>query len=287
MGVADYPQEPTPSRVFEKKPNVALVLGGGAFHGIAHVGVIKVLEDAGIPIDLIVGTSSGSLVGALYADKPYADSLLPLMASVSRKDLIDFSLFRSKTGVVSGKRLQEFVAEHIGISQIEKTKIPFIAVATDIDNGKSVAFSTGPIGPAINASCAIPGFFDPVKIYGTTYVDGGILNNIPVDFAKEFGAKYIIAVDIMPLKDSALYYNYKDVLLRALMVSIRKHGVDNLALADLVISPNLKGIPYMSTKDNQKTYEMGIEAAEKALDQIKKDMISRGIPLKHKNLLTK
>jgi NTE family protein len=219
-------------------------------------------------------------VGALYADKPYADSLLPLMTATSRKDLFDFSIFRSKTGVISGKRLQEFVVKNVGVSRIEQTRIPFVAVATDIDNGKSVAFSTGPIAPAINASCAIPGFFDPVVLYGTTYIDGGILNNIPVDFAKEFGAKYIIAVDIMPLKDSAHYYNYKDVLLRALMVSIRKHSVDNLALADLVITPNLKDIPYMNTQDNQKTYEMGVEAAEKALEQIKKDITSRGIPFK-------
>ena len=281
MGVADYPEESPPSRVFEKKPDVALVLGGGAFHGIAHVGVLKVLEEAGIPIDLIVGTSSGSLVGVLYADKPYADSLLPLMESTSRKDLFDISIFRSKTGVVSGKRLQEFVVNNVGVSQIEQTRIPFIAVATDIDQGKTVAFSAGPIAPAINASCAIPGFFDPVVMYGTTYIDGGILNNIPVNFAKELGAKYIIAVDIMPLKDSAQYHNYKDVLLRALMVSIRKHGEDNLALADMVISPNLKGIPYMSTKDNHKTYEMGVEAAEASLDQIKKDLNLRGIPYKH------
>ncbi|MCK5776262.1 MAG: patatin-like phospholipase family protein, partial [Bacteroidales bacterium] len=208
----------------------------------------------------------------------------PLMESTSRKDLFDVSILRSKTGLVSGKRLQKFVNKYISVSQIEDTEIPFIAVATDIDNGKSVAFSSGPIAPAINASCAIPGFFDPVIMYGTTYVDGGILNNIPVDFAKELGAKYIIAVDIMPLKDSAQYHNYKDVFLRALMVSVRKHGVDNLKLADIVIAPNLKGIPYMNTKDNQKTYELGIEAAKASLDQIKKDISSRGILLKHKKV---
>jgi len=277
MMVVSYPEKKPLARQLNQAPSVALVLGGGAFHGLAHVGVIKVLENAGIPIDIIIGTSAGSLIGALYADKISVDSILPLMKTTKSKDIFDFSLFRSRTGFVSGKRLQKFLCKHLSVSEIEQTKIPFIAVVTDIEQGKSVALDAGPIAPSVNASCAIPGVFDPVKMYGSTFVDGGILNNIPVDVAIQLKSQYIIAVNIMELKDTANLNNYKDILMRSFMVSLNQHSENNLKLADMVITPNLKGIPYMSSKDNDKIFQLGVQAANDVIEQIKKDLKAKKI----------
>ena len=170
--VIDSPAKQPKAREIAKPVEVALVLGGGAFHGMAHVGVIKVLEDAGIPIDLIVGTSAGSMVGAMYASRPHIDSLTHLIRSTTAKDVFDFSLFRSREGFVSGKRLQKYLSENLDITEIEDTEIPFVAVTTDIERGLSTPLKAGPIAPSVNASCAIPGIFEPVKMYGTTFEIG-------------------------------------------------------------------------------------------------------------------
>jgi len=211
---------------------VALVLGGGAFHGMAHAGVIKVLEDAGIPIDLIVGTSAGSMVGALYADCPKIDSLVPLIKSTKTKDVFDFSLFRSSEGFVSGKKLQKYLNNNLHVSEIEETTIPFVAVTTDLEKGGSVALKAGPIAPSVNASCAIPGIFEPVKMYGTTFVDGGVLDGIPVDVAKEYNPRVIIAVSIMSFDTTIDLNNYKSVFERAYTVAAHNLTREKLIDAD-------------------------------------------------------
>lgn len=275
--VINSPAKQPTARVVTKPVQVALVLGGGAFHGMAHVGVIKVFEDAGIPIDLIVGSSAGSMVGAMYASKPHIDSLLGLVESTTAKDVFDFSLFRSREGFVSGKKLQEYIKTNVEVTQIEDTQIPFVAVTTDIINGTSVALKAGPIGPSVNASCAIPGIFEPVKMYGTTYVDGGIINNVAIDVAQQYNPKYIIAVNIMQLDTTIDLNNYKDVFIRAYKVAMHNNTENQLKNADIVITPDLAGIPLMSGKDNQKMYELGIEAAKKKLPVIINELKKRGI----------
>jgi len=275
--VVDSPVKQPKAREITKPIEVALVLGGGAFHGMAHAGVIKVLEDAGIPIDLIVGTSAGSMVGAMYADQPYIDSLKPLINSTTAKDVFDFSLFRSREGFVSGKRLQSYLSKHLTVTQIEDTKIPFVAVTTDIERGVSTPLKAGPIAASVNASCAIPGIFEPVKMYGTTFVDGGIINNVAVDVAKEYNPKYVIAVSIMSFDTTMDLKNYESVILRAYHVAMHRLTLRGLSLADIVIAPDLQGIPLMTGKDNEKMYKLGIKAANELLPEIKKELDSRGI----------
>ena len=275
--VVDTPVLQPPARVLEDRPDVALVLGGGAFHGMAHVGVIKVLEDAGIPIDLIVGTSAGSMVGALYADNPKIDSLIPLIKSTTAKDVFDFSLFRSKEGFVSGKKLQSYLSKQLHVTQIEDTKIPFIAVTTDLEKGESVALKAGPIAPSVNASCAIPGIFEPVKMYGTTFVDGGVIDNLPVNIAKEYNPKYIIEVKIMAFNTTDDLKNRQDVIIRAYTVASNKANVEIGSQANILIAPDLKGIPLMSGKDNEKLYKLGVDAAKKMLPQIIAELQEKGV----------
>ncbi|GGG47356.1 esterase [Bizionia arctica] len=275
--VVDTPTLQPPARVLKDRPAVALVLGGGAFHGMAHVGVIKVLEDAGIPIDLIVGTSAGSMVGALYADNPKIDSLIPLIKSTTAKDVFDFSLFRSSEGYVSGKKLQSYLNKQLRVTQIEDTQIPFVAVTTDLVKGETVALKAGPIAPSVNASCAIPGIFEPVKMYGSTFVDGGVLDNLPVNIAKEYNPEYIIEVKIMAFETTVDLKNHQDVIIRAYSVAANKANVELNSTADVLIAPNLKGIPLMSSKDNEKLYELGVNAAKEMLPGIKAELQKRGI----------
>jgi len=276
--VIDNPKVMPAPRKLERKPRVALVLGGGAFHGMAHLGVLKVLEDAGVPIDFIAGTSVGSMVGCLYADNPHADSLLPLVNSTKASKVFDFSLFRSSEGFVSGKKYQKFIRQNCHTENLEDLKIPFVAIVTDLVNGKSIPLSSGPVAPSINASSAIPMVFEPVKMYGLTLIDGGILNNIPTDAAKSYGAEVIIAVDIMADLDSFTDIdNFIKVGLRAMILMAGKLKEKTLCDADIIITPDLKDITYMSGKNNVEAYQAGIKAATDMLPKIRETLIAKGI----------
>jgi len=276
--VVEEPMKMPPARTLENPPRVALVLGGGAFHGAAHAGVIKVLEDEHIPIELIVGTSAGSMVGALYADNPHIDALIPLVNDIKTNDVFDFSLFRSTEGYVSGKRLQEYLNRHLHVKNIEETEIPFVAVTTDMNRGRSVALSAGPIAPSVNASCAIPYIFEPVQMYGTLFSDGGIINNIATDVAKAYDPKVIIAVDVMASWDTTPEIKDKtQVLLRAFSIASRKLKKHNLRFADIIIVPDLAGMPLMNDKDNEKMFDAGISAARQSLPKIREILIKKGV----------
>ncbi|MFH1160940.1 MAG: patatin-like phospholipase family protein [bacterium] len=277
MTVSEPSTQPPP-RAMEKPPRVALVLSGGAFHGAAHVGVIKVLEEENIPIDLIIGTSAGSLVGALYADFPHVDSLIPLVNSTKTRDVFDFSLFRSSEGFVSGKRLQAYLTKHLHHKNIEETEIPFVAMTTDLNHARSVALAAGPIAPSVNASCAIPFVFEPVKMYGTVYVDGGVLDNIAVDEAKKYHPEMIIAVDVMADFDTMPEYKNKtEILQRCYVIASHVLKEEDISFADVLISPDLRGMPLLSSKDNEQMLEAGITAAKKAIPEIRKLLIDKGI----------
>lgn len=278
MVVENPKTQPSP-RVIDEQPNIALVLGGGAFHGMAHVGVIKVLEDNGVPIDLIVGTSAGSFVGAMYADYPHIDSLTPLAMATTAKDVFDFSIFRSSEGFVSGKKLQDYLKRNLKVSQIEDTQIPFVAVTTDLEKGKSTALAAGPIAPSVNASCAIPGIFEPVKMYGTTFVDGGVMDGVPVNIARSYNPKVIIAVRIMDFDTVLDLKNRKEVFERAYTVAAHNLSQENIKYADIVIAPDLKGIPLMSGKDNNKLYNLGLKAGKEALPELLKIIEEKGVKL--------
>lgn len=276
--VIEKPAKMPPPLQLEKPPRVALVLGGGAFHGAAHLGVLKVLEEEEIPIDMIIGASAGSFVGALYADFPHSDSLTSLVTNTKTKSVFDFSIFRSSEGFVSGKRLQKFLNDHLHASNIEDMEIPFIAVTTDIEQARSVHLSSGPVAPSVNASCAIPYIFEPVKMYGTTYVDGGVLDNLPADVARMYGAEIIIAVDIMADFDTVPNLNNNiDVLIRSFKVSSHVLKEMRKPIADIIIAPSLKDMPLMSSKDNEKVYQAGIKAAREKLPAIKAKLAEKGV----------
>jgi len=181
------------------RKRIGLALGSGGARGLAHIGVLKVLEREKIPIDLIVGCSMGSLIGGLYASGMSAYTLEEIALNISWKQTAKiFTPTISKAGLVDGDRIEKLLETFIGKKGFSKLRIPFATVATDIENGKEVIIKTGKVSRAIRASCSIPGIFTPLK-YGKRYlVDGGLVDPVPVDVARKHGADIVIGVNVIP-----------------------------------------------------------------------------------------
>ena len=220
---------------------VALVLGGGAARGFAHIGVIKALESQGIVPDMVVGTSAGSLVGALYAAGNNGFALHKMALEMDEAAISDWSVpfFAKSSGVLKGDGLQNYVNKSVRNLSIEKMKIPFAAVATDLNSGLPVLFQRGNTGLAVRASSAVPGLFQPVKIGEHMYVDGGLVAPVPVRFAREMGADFIIAVNISVQPDVQLASSSIDVLLQTFAIMGQSINRYELKDADIVIRPGL------------------------------------------------
>lgn len=176
------------------RPAVALVLGGGGSRGFAHVGVINALEANGIKPDIIVGTSAGSYVGALYAGGFNPGALERIALQISEQDLRDI-VFPNR-GIVKGELVQDTVNKFLYNRNIEELPTPFAAIATDLQTGDPIAFDRGNTGMAVRASSSIPGVFQPVQINGHDYVDGGLVSPVPVRVARAMGGQIVIAVDV-------------------------------------------------------------------------------------------
>lgn len=260
------PADPAPTI----KPRVALVLGGGAARGFAHVGVIRVLERERIPIDLLVGTSVGSLIGALYAHHVNSFELEWTAFSLDKGDLFDYTILSAGMGPVKGDKLESFLTTKIPVAKIEELKIPFAAVATDLNRGTRVVLDRGPLARAVRASCSIPGVFQPVSHQGRLLVDGGVIDNIPVSVAREKGADIVIAVDI---SDKVVNYNINnlmDVTLQAVAIMFNENAAYRKQDADVIISPRLASVGMMDFTQKKVSMQAGIDAAEQKVAEIKR-----------------
>lgn len=252
---------------------VGLVLGGGGARGFAHVGVIRVLEQEKIPIDLIVGTSAGSLIGALYADVADSFELEATAWQVEKDDLLDWSLFGSTRGPVPGKALEGFVERHLRAADIESLRVPFCAVAADLKTGEAVVLDRGPVAPAVHASSAIPGVFRPVALDGRTLVDGGVVDPIPVDIARARGADVVVAVDIgreIPEEDPG---NLGGIFLRSLAILGRELGRYRAKDADVVISPHVGNSGVFDFGRKKDLMAAGVAAAREAVPAIREAIL--------------
>ena len=252
-----------------REPKVALVLGGGAAKGFAHIGVIRVLEQEKIPIHMIVGTSVGSLIGGLYAANPDAFQLEWLAFKIEKNDILDFSIVYSKLGPVQGVKLESFVEQNVKAKKIEDTKILFFPVATDLNTGETVTLEKGSLARAIHASCAIPGVFVPVTFGNRTLVDGGITDNVACDVARSKGADIIIAVNLQ--KDVKNYQidSVIDIITQSVNIMMRETSRQKLQGADVVIEPDVKDVSLFDFSQKKMLMEEGIKAARKAVPKIK------------------
>ena len=218
-----------------KKIKVALALGGGAARGFAHIGVIKALEAQGIEPDIVVGTSAGSVVAALYASGMNGFELQNLALQMEEAMVADWTL--PNRGVLKGEALQAFINQKVAQQPIQALKKPLGVVATDLQSGELVLFRRGNTGMAVRASSAVPGMFQPVDIGGRDFVDGGLVSPVPAQSARTMGADFVIAVDISNVKRAEKLTGTLDVLLQTFSImghAISRHELED---ADVVIRP--------------------------------------------------
>lgn len=234
---SDVPSERLPRYVEStvSKPGVALVLGSGGPRGFAHIGVLKVLEENGIRPDVIIGSSVGSMVGALYAAGWSAADLERLAYAINVMDFFEFSILRG--GLATGATVQSYINSRVHERPIEALKIPFIAAATRVSDGKLALFNRGDTGLAVRASGASPGQFEPVRIGQDSYVDGDEASPVPIRAARALGAKLVIAVDVSAyLEDTPRTAPREWVVKderRARQVAAEAHD------ADVLVHPNI------------------------------------------------
>ncbi len=251
-----------------KPARVALVLGAGASRGFAHIGVLKILETNKIPLHMIIGTSAGSFVGSLYAYSGDAFQLQKLSFAIEKGDIADLTL--PDNGFIKGEKLEEFINKSLKNTPIEKLKIPFYAVAADIQSGKEVVFASGNTGMAVRASCSIPGVFRPVRIADRMYVDGGVVSPVAVDAARRLGADIVIAVDISSNVETAQPEGTIDTLLQAINIMYSKLSAIQLSKADVVIKPAVGNIASSDFSKRHEAVLEGEKAANEALPAINK-----------------
>jgi NTE family protein len=256
----EMPKEITPP---PKPAKIAVVLGAGASKGFAHIGVLKVLETQKIPIHMIVGTSAGSLVGSLYAYGFNAFALQGIAMKIEKSDVIDYTI--PDNGFIKGEKLEAFINKTVKNTPIDKLKIRFYAVATDISNGEEVAFAKGNTGEAVRASCSIPGVFQPKKIGGKTYVDGGVVSPVAVDVARRYGADVVIAVDISGGIEGVVPQGTLDTMMKSVDIMYSKIAAFQVKKADVVIRPNVKNI---GSTELEKRHEAILEGEKAAVDAL-------------------
>ncbi len=258
----------------KKEPKIAVVLGGGAARGFAHVGVLRVLEQEKIPVHMIVGTSVGSLIGGLYAANPDSFQLEWLSYKIDRTDILDFSIVYSKLGPVQGARLEAFVEQNAKAKKVESTKIPFYPIATDLNSGETVVLEKGPLSKAIRASSSIPGIFVPVTYDNRTLVDGGVSNNVACDIARAKGADIVIAVNLSKNVKNYDIDSLVDIIAQSINIMMRESSRTKLDRADVMIEPDIKNVSMFDFTQKKAVMEEGIKAARQAVPKIK-ELIAR------------
>lgn len=256
-----------------RAPRLGLALGGGAARGFAHVGVIQVLAESGIHPDLVVGTSAGSLVAALYASGMAPAELEREALAMEEATLTDWTMPLLGRGMLRGEALARYVRSEVKGRLIEQMPIPLGILATDLNSGEGVLFRRGDSAQAVRASSAVPGLFIPVAIAGREYVDGGLVAPVPVAQARAMGAEVVLAVDISsdPAGNSA--QGWVQVLLQT--TAIMGQSINRLVMngADVVaVRPALSGVGSADFSSRQRSIEAGRAAMRAALPRLKAEL---------------
>jgi NTE family protein len=271
---------PVPEPLPPKKIKIGLALGGGAARGFAHIGVIKALEAQGIYPDIVVGTSAGSVVGAMYAAGNTGFQLQKMALDMDEASISDWALplFGKSTGVLKGEALQAYVNKSVNNQPMEKLKIPFGAVASDLKTGQPILFQRGNTGMAVRASSAVPGVFQPVTISGHTYVDGGLVAPVPVRFARDMGADFVIAVNISTQADVQATVSSLDVIMQTFSIMGQRINQYELRDADVVIAPSLGKMAGNDFAGRNQAILAGEQAAAQQMAQIKQKLEAKRKP---------
>jgi NTE family protein len=279
-GCASRPAAPpaaveTPAPIVKRPPRVGLALGGGAARGFAHVGVIQVLEEAGLKPDLVVGTSAGSLVAALYASGRSGSQLQQVALEMEEAAFTDWTLPIFSRGMLRGEALARYVNGQVGGKLVEAMPLPLGIVATDLNSGQGVLFQRGDTGTAVRASSAVPAVFLPVRISGHDYVDGGLVSPVPVRFARQMGAELIIAVDISSAPEGNQAGDSLQILLQTFAIMGKSINSYELRDADIVVRPALVGVGSADFTSRKRAIEAGRVAMLRLLPQLKAAMAAK------------
>lgn len=258
---------PPPPKPAPKPPRIGLALGGGAARGFAHIGVIQVLEEAGIKVDLVAGTSAGSLVAALYASGKNGRELQQLAETMDEGAITDWSF--PLRGLIRGEALARYIRDKTGGKSIEAMPLPLGIVATDLQDGAPILFRQGDTGTAVRASSAVPAVFQPVRIGSHEYVDGGLVAPVPVRFAREMGAQLVIAVDITSPPEKDMPGDAFRMLMQTFSIMGRSINNYELRDADVVIRPKLDGVGSADFTARRKAIQAGRDAAQAQLGLIR------------------
>jgi NTE family protein len=277
--IASNNADDTPPRTDAQRPvRIGLALGGGAARGFAHIGVIKALEARNVPVDLVAGTSAGSVIAALYASGMNGIAINKLALTMDEASISDWAMpFRTR-GLLQGIALQNYLNKTLDNRPIEKMAKPLGVVATDLRNGQPILFQRGNTGIAVRASCSVPSIFEPVKIGDHEYVDGGLVSPVPAAFAHKMGADFVIAVDISARPEDAATQSSFGVLMQTFTImgqSIKTYELDKYASA--VIRPNLNAMSSSDFSQRNASILAGEEAVAKIWPSLQRQLAERGV----------
>ena len=260
---------PSPEATPAKPKRLGLALGGGGARGFAHVGVLQVLEEAGIKPDLVVGTSAGSLVAALYASGKTGAQLQRIAETMEESTITDWALPFLNRGVLRGEALARYVAAQTQGRKIEELPIRLGIVATDLNLGEGVLFQRGDIATAVRASSAVPSVFLPVRINNRDYVDGGLVAPVPVRYTKEMGAEVVLAIDISTPPEGSQAESMLQILLQTFNIMGKSIKSLELKEAEVVVRPSLGGVSSADFNARRRAIEAGRAAMQAALPALK------------------
>lgn len=263
------------TKIFKKRLKIGLALGGGGPKGLAHIGVIKVLEENNIPIDFIAGTSIGAMIGGFYACKKDIRQVEKLAIDFDRKTAFSLLDPSFRQGFLGGRKVANFIKKHTDNLRFKDSKIPFFVVATNLKNGEAVVMSEGDISTAIRASISLPVIFRPIKRNGLLLCDGGLSLPVPVEVLKKVGADLIIAVNLNvdyfnndDKKKSKLgIYSISEISSKILLQNL---AYQNTKEADLVINPKVGNVHWKNLLDGVDVISIGENATREIIPQLKK-----------------
>lgn len=250
----------------KQNKKIGLALSGGAVLGIAHIGVIKVLEEHNIPIDIVAGTSAGSAVGAFFAAGYSSDRMFEIVKQLSWAKISKLTL--PKLGLLDSSMLEQFIESELGEIDIPLLPKKFAAVAVDLTSGKEKIFKFGPVSQAVRASCAIPGVFTPLVQDEKILVDGGVLNFIPTEVVRDMGADFVIAVKLLPpVSTKKPPDNIIQVLVASSQLALNQIAI-HAPNGDVTIIPDLQGLNPHDFHQAEALFQRGYDAARKSIAKI-------------------
>jgi len=263
------------------KPTVGLALGAGSARGLAHIGVLKALEESEIEVDYIAGTSAGAIIGGFYASGLDLHMLERLATHIEWDNLTDITLPRR--GLLAGDKMKEFFQLLTKRKKFSELEIPFAAVATDVEKGQNVVIDSGIVAEGLRASMSVPGVFVPHELDGRLLVDGALLNRVPTAEARNLGADIVIGVEVSPIDSQARKVNnIFDVIMNSIDIMQQELAQSKRIGADLLITPDVEGIGATELERSQDCIDFGYQAAQEKMEKIKK-LITRGLECEKTN----